>query len=66
MIMQVYVLESTYFGLFEVWETIDAVKAHVELGNPNITVKPRGEGWNLYITGRLSPVGLIRPHTVRT
>lgn len=63
-IMTVYILESTYFGLFEVWESYEAVKAHVEL-NPEISVRPYGEGWNLYIPGRHSPVGLIRPHKVR-
>lgn len=62
--MTVYILESTYFGLFEVWATFAAAKAHAEL-NPEISVRPYGEGWNLYLEGRHSPVGLIRPHTVR-
>jgi hypothetical protein len=62
--MTVYILQSDYFGLFEVWATQAAAQAHVEL-NPDITVRPYGEGWNLYLEGRYSPVGLIRPHIVR-
>lgn len=63
--MIVYILESTYFGLFEVWASYEAAKTHVEL-NQDISVRPYGEGWNLYAEGRHSPVGLIRPHIVRT
>jgi hypothetical protein len=62
--MTVFILESTYFGLFEVWGKLENVIAHVKL-NDEISVRPYGEGWNLYIEGRFSPVGLIRPHLVK-
>lgn len=62
--MTVYILESTYFGLFEVWESFEAVSKHLA-SNPDIHIRPYSGGWNLYIEGRFSPVGLIRPHIVR-
>lgn len=59
----VYILESSYFDLFEVWETFEACKARIERDNI-VQVRPYGEGWNLYVEGRFSPVGLIRSHTI--
>lgn len=62
--MQVYVYESSYFGLFEVWADIAKLKDFIE-DNSDCTVQPYGEGWNVYIPERHSPVAVIRPHLVR-
>lgn len=63
--MHVFVLQSDYFGLFEVWATYEACKAHAEL-NPDITVRPGEGGGCLYVEGRHSPVGHIRLYPVKS
>ena len=61
--MIVWAFDSDYFGIHEIWASPEAWrKFYEETGH---RVRPYGEGWNMYVDGRLSPVGILRPHVVR-
>lgn len=62
--MTVWLFESAYFGIHEVWETAEAWRKFYE-SQSDTRLAPYGDGWNMYVEGRFSAVGTLRRKTVR-